>query len=486
MANFYVRKLLLLPLIATILLLASAAVFLLAKDEENVIKLFFLVVIILFPSVLASMYVKSVALRTFIWIAFLTQLLGAPWFLYSRERYSYAGWSAVKDFSFTLSEFFNVYLPIGIFLLLVVVCVDFLLFNFSRVPSFSDPLRINDGNQAGMLTSRKRKNQSANFTLLIAVIAILAPFNLWMFKNGIALVGIEPPRLPFKLSGILYYFTKFVVPIALAIIYARTSRGSLPAFLMAVYGFTLGITQISRSVMVFVMIPVLYFAYRDRRRLLLFLSSVFVVIGFQIITLMRNVVYLPIEGRITSDTASGLLEKIKDLVETQEFNFDIFGTLFGLIARLDAAQGMVLAYQYNTEAVGGWLLHLKRFIYQGWVSIDSDAFNLEYIGLLLPSGFATGGGFLSQILILTQSNMFLVAFMAAIVAMIIFSGEILARRIGRRHVSHFLYVTLALLYSFIYYIGPGNIFFWSMVLVYLIMLYVVPKNFRNYRLVIRK
>ena len=87
-----------------------------------------------------------------------------------------------------------------------------------------------------------------------------------MFQNGISIVGVEPPRLPFKLSGILHYFTKYVVPLTLGYLYYRSPRNLPTALLLLGYGLLLGLTSVSRSALVLVLLPVLGLAWIDRRK----------------------------------------------------------------------------------------------------------------------------------------------------------------------------------------------------------------------------
>jgi len=467
---------------AALLLLCGISAYLLSIGELIAVVAWWFVIGILLPILLLSRLVKSFVLHIVIGIAFVTQIVSVPLFVINRDSYAYSGWNAVKDFSFTVSEFVQIYSLIALFLVVVVFCVVFLL-KVLRLPQFS----IGPDMKKSTLPfapQRKKRRTDSYLILLIVAILLLLPLNLWMFRNGISLVGVEPPRLPYRLSGILHYFAKYVVPAALVVIYAKTSRSYVPACILLVYAFLLGASQISRSLVVFLILPVVYFAFLDRRHVLISLSVIYGLASIQLVSLLRNVVYLVSDSLAGGESAVGLVESFRGLIEFHLEHFSIGNTFVSMMDRLDGVQSIVLAYQFNADAVGGVMASFQRFFYQGWVPIDMDAYHLEWIGTTLPKGFVSaGGGLLSVSLVIAQSQPLYIALFAAIVAVFIVFGEGVARAIRIKYKVPIYYYVVGGIYTLFFYIGPGTLVFFG-ILTILIIVMVMPrysKGFFRYR-----
>jgi hypothetical protein len=457
------------PALAAVFIIAFIIIYLLATQQALAVSAWWLTTGMLLPAMLASLLIRSVVLRFFIAITFFTQFLGVPWFILKMDEYTYSGWSAVKDFNFTISEFFYVYLSISIFLLLI-ICFFATISIILPLPSLNTTI-----------TSYPKKQKVANanskfYSFVIAIfIIILTPLNLWMFDIGISLVGIQPPSLPFKLSGGLHYFTKYFVPFLIFYLYNKTSRKFLPASLVMAYALILGTSQISRSATVFILMPVIFFAIMDNRRILLVITSLWGLFCVQVAGLMRNVVYVS-QGagvRVTADTA-GIVEKVHSLVTTQFEHIDLLTMAFGIIGRIESPQGLVLGHQFSPEAIGGVSVIIKRFFYQGWVVIDHDAYHLEWIATTLPQGFVSGGGFFGDILPILNSGIPYFVLFALITAIYFYGGEWLVRRIGNRFNSLNLYYALAMVFSVLFFTNCGTIIWWGFVF-FLVFLLVTPK-----------
>ena len=111
-------------LILSLLVIAAlffVNIYLFTLGKNLVLASWWLVIILLLPALIGSFFTNTFALRFFIILSFFTQFLGIPWFVLNIDRYTYTGWTAVKDFSFTLAEFYEVYLPISEFFLLVLI-----------------------------------------------------------------------------------------------------------------------------------------------------------------------------------------------------------------------------------------------------------------------------------------------------------------------------------------------------------------------------
>lgn len=447
--------------VAALLLFLGISSYLLLIDELVALVAWWFVIAVFSPMLLLSGVINSFSLHIFMGMAFVTQIISVPFFVINRDRYEYSGWNAVKDFSFTIPEFVSIYSLVAFFLVVVVCSVGFLHSVF-RLRKF----RIEPNLQKPVLDHappQEKKGVRAGFylILLITAVLLLIPLNLWMFRNGISLVGVEPPRLPYKLSGILHYFTKYVAPLVLALIYAKTSRSYVPACVLLGYAFLLGASHISRSSVVFLMLPVVFFAVLDRKHVLVSLAVVYGLVSTQLITLLRGLVYFVSDGGVGAETTVGLLEILRQFgIVSQLEGYSVADPFTLIIDRIEGAQGIVLAYQFNADAIGGVRASFQRFFYHGWVPTDGDAYHLEWIGITLPYGFVSGGGgLLSASLAITQSQPLYMALFGALVAIFIVLGEIVSRAIGRKYKTPLFYYVAGGIYTLFFYIGSGSTWF---------------------------
>ncbi len=456
--------------IAALFLLFGFSFYLFWLGEYVAVVAALFVIAVFLPVFFVATLVKSALLQILIGIACITQIISVPLFVISRDKYTTIGWNAVKDFSFTVYEFIPIYSSLAFFLVAVVCCVGLLIkiFGLPQLPS------IQGGTYSAPKLTKKR-NTNYYLFVLIAVLFALTPLNLWMFSNGISLTGVEPPRLPFRLSGILHYLTTFVTPLVLAVLYAKTSRAYTPAIILMAYAFLLGASHISKSALLLVMLPVFYCAISDRKYVLLGISAFFTLTALQIINLLRGVVYVVVAGKSGADTVGGLTMALDRLFEAGLEDFSIANTFAMLVGRIEGAQDMVLASKFNVDAIGGVVSAFQWFNFNPWNVFDADTYHLEWIGISLPEGFvAGGGGLLSKALLVTQSQPLYLALFALNIAAFILLGEWFARSISVKYAIPAYYYIIGWLYIVFFYIGSGSMVFFG-VLTFLMLIVVTPK-----------
>lgn len=403
-------------------------------------------------------------------IALVTQMVSVPVFIISRDTYTTSGWTAVKDFTFTVAEFVPIYSELAFFLVVVVCCVA-LFINIFRFP------KLRPSQNVGSFASKPSATTNTGYYLflLILVLSLIAPLNLWMFNNGISLTGVDPPRLPFRLSGILHYLTSLVVPVVLAVIYAKTSRSYVPAIFLMIYAFVLGATQVSKGTLLLVMLPILYCAVVDRKYLLLSISAIFTLVAVQLVSLLRNVVYVVIAGKSGADSVDGLMLTLDKMVSAGFDNFSIANTFSLIVDRIEGAQHIILASKFNADAIGGVAAAFQWFNFNPWNVFDADNYHIELIGITLPEGFVSGGGgLLSKALLVTQSEPLYIAAFAINVAAYVLIGEWIARSVSLKYAVPTYYYIVGGLYILFFYVGSGSKVFFGILSV-LILIVLLPK-----------
>jgi hypothetical protein len=135
---------------------------------------------------------------------------------------------------------------------------------------------------------------------------------------------------------------------------------------------------------------------------------------------------------------------------------------------------LVLGYQFDPQAIGGVKILLKRFFYEGMFPVNSDAFHLEWIASTLPAGTAATGGFMSDVVAISQVQPLLLPLVAFVTAFYLVLGEWLACAISRKYSSAIVYYSIACVYIFALIIWVGSVIFLGMLLI-LILVYLFPR-----------
>lgn len=451
------------------------AIYITILGGEQAFESWLLVTILLSPALLMCLFIKSLLLRLFIGISFITQFLGVPWFVINKSRYNYTGWRAVKNFDFTLSEFFYVYINISAFLLMVVFfyCLVKIFFPLRPVK-----LRLFKGaywSNASEIILRPQKKGSIFVFLMMFLILFLIPLNIWMFTNGIGMTGVRPLRLPFKLSGGLLYSTKYFIPIFLFWLYSKTTRGLFPTFLIMFYALVLGATQISKQSVGIALFPVVFFSIIERRKVLFVISGLWGFICIRVAVLMRYVVYAAVDnsGHYVTSFNDSFWSNFYRVLKYQIANFSLVDTFFMIVARVDSPQHIVLGSQSNIDKFGGLVVNLKRFIFTGWGKIDADAYHLEWIGITLTRK-AAGGCYLSRASAFFNHSIYLGIFLAFLTAVYLFWGEFLIKSINRKYDVSYLYYSLSGVFVLILFVNVGTKVWWGYVFM-LLILFLLPK-----------
>ena len=352
-------------------------------------------------------------------------------FFLTRDRYTHTGWTAVKDFDFSLGQFFNVYLQVfvmGFFILIsaLVLCYCFLKKKSNHISKMQNE---NASFITQRLLSYKANNLWYSFLLVILIITV-AFLNNWMYQHGMALTGLPSPRLPYKLTGALYYFTRYVFPVCLFVVYKKTNRSWILGLLLISYAIFVGISQCSREPFILIVLPVLFFAFIERSYFKLTIYSIIVGILYDCIVEARGYVYVVASvGRAYADLSLSLPELIKTVFLKHGLINPVEGFM-SILNRIDGTQQVILGRQFNPDVVGGSLkLFANRFLM--FNNIDNNLYHLEWMGQTLPSGFWAGGGLTSTLLMIANNNYFILLGLCFVIACYILLGEIFVRYVIR-------------------------------------------------------
>jgi hypothetical protein len=401
-------------------LMLVLSAYLVISNEINTMLAWWLTTLLLLPGLIYALRTQILSTQILSLIIFCTQFVTLPIFFIHPERYTYY---YLKPFFFTVYEVFKIMYPVGLFMILLVWFTKII----AQSVNYSGYTEKYITDKDKTLKKIKFLDPSINSWIyvswIVIVITLITPLNLWMFKHGIGIVGVESPTLPYRMTGLLYYSTKYIIPLLLGYLYSKTMHGVFPTLMLISYALILGLSDLSRSALVLVMLPVLTIVWLERKWLLLAMTSSCLLFFFLLITAGRNFVYTIIGNKseaITSDGVFGLLDKL--LIQS-DIDFSIIDILGEMLGRIESFQNLVMASQFDANAVGGKITIILRLFWQRFAPWDLDEYHLAWMGYTLPEGYVNIGSFLSQVLMASHGNLLLIVLIAALTALILITLE---------------------------------------------------------------
>jgi len=335
----------------------------------------FIMLIMLFFSFskINSIFVK---LTSTIW--YISYVITIPIIYVNIDNFNSVGWNAVGTFDFSVHDLFYVIgIVVGYFFL-------FLMSSFIIEVFIKNKYFYTVNNKSYTIKTNK-----LIYYLFIFLLLIQFPLDTFMLHNAIGIVGIKQGILPFHLTGILYYYRLFIIPIVTFILlFSKYNKNYkiilLLIFLEIVYS---GITSVSRSLLILHMLPLLYYFYIKNNKKMLFISIVMTLILFSIVSLFRNYIYL-----VDSFSSINFSEIITFLFfdNSQNLFTSIFNSVLNIITRLLGIVELIPTL-YNTYDIK-FVSHtyfLEYFLNLNFFHTNFDAVQYIY-GIKLPEDKAYG------------------------------------------------------------------------------------------------
>ena len=424
---------------------ALASLGLAIAGEFDAMLAWWLAIVLLLPPLLWAFKTPYVALKTICGVSFLTQIVTLPFFYLYRDNFA---WGRVKPFHFTAWEAFPMLAKVSLFLFALLLSFKWLysvtLFGgASRKFKNSNHLVVaakDRLNKHPMLDVKNNRNTWLFTLLIILLIAILTPLSLWSYSQGIGLTGVEPPRLPYRLSGILFYLTKYITPALLGYFYLKTKRGWLLMLLILAYAWVLGLSSVSRAAILFVMFPVITLAWLDKRKLMFSVAFFTTIVGVSFAEGVRAYVHIVTAGKSGADTSLSLFTLITNIVtnpDSKIWSFDFFPLLVSqILSRIEGFGNLVMAQYYDPNAVIGAWGFILRMIGVGGADFDTDKHMMQWQGNVLPEGFYNGGALLSNAVIVGNAGLWWVVLSAMVTAVFLIILEKSSDRMASKYAQY--------------------------------------------------
>ena len=199
---------------------------------------------------------KNILLFLFLLMMFLTQGVNPVFFFLERETAEATGFRAIGNFDFTLSRYFIAYSYVFAFCF-TLITIDFLLNNGRKRRDYIIPYVKNFTTKFASANSEK----SVYLLYLILFTVLMSMLSVWMYDNQIGLIGLKQKSLPFRLSGILFYFRRYFASAIVVYLYVKCKNKNAAFGVVVIYSLVIGITGSSRSAAAITLLPIAGYSF---------------------------------------------------------------------------------------------------------------------------------------------------------------------------------------------------------------------------------
>jgi hypothetical protein len=271
----------------------------------------------------------------------LLRVITLPLVYLLRDDFTESGWTAIKQFDFSSYAFIQLVISDSCAVMLILIAT---LLIRSVVPRSLHILQsaprvfIN----LNFLPNGVNNSKAIPFVLLF----VLVNYLIFDFANAnkIGITGIEPNPLPFRLSGIIYYYLKFLGPFMLFYI-IKNSKSKLLVLMLSLFLIFVAISTLSRSTLAMWAIPIAFVAYRNCKSITLTVIVVILVAVASIFSgIGRNLMFIANGTSIDIDLAVSMLEVAEGVIERISVS-EIVLAMASLVARLGGGQELILGAQ---------------------------------------------------------------------------------------------------------------------------------------------
>lgn len=386
-------------------------------------------------------------------IAFGSAWLAPLGFFFEREKFTQdGGQGTVRRFTFDALQFAEVYQPILMtHCLILVLAIAFLRIRTRMIRGTRVGGELARHDVRETLPGAVRAAVWPFRSALIALIVGLCYLNAWMFQNGIGITGIEPPHLPFKISGISYYLTRFVAPALILWLLVKFKPTTIELLLLLVYAAFAAFTSVSRTSLILLSVPVLLVIARDRRVLLGVVCLMWIGFVYPYLGFARNFVYAVEDGASVRNVDFGLIQVIGNALRGKGEDL-ILAAPLAIVERIGGGQDVILAAQYDRYVVGGPLVEFVRiYVHDFWdlaSTVQAEMYDFAYT----VRGYAVGdGGFFAHILLVGGRDVEILLPLSMYLGAILAVGESIRRRLEAMRVPAEVVIFYSLLFNILFF-----------------------------------
>lgn len=379
------------------------SIVLIIAEQWEAIGALWVVFVCLLPAMYLALLTSYLSIKILCAVTLITQIVTVPLFYLQSDRYAFG---QHRPFGFTALEVAPALATVGLFLVMVVILVISSQ-NVIYKPIKFDELKCSlfPASNSKVKFIKVKERQLHLIAAILGLIAISLPIKFWMFSMGIGLVGVEPPSLPYRLSGIMTYLFGMIVPLTIGYFYLRTNRDSLLlVILILLYAVLVGLSSVSKSVILFIAAPIVGFAWIDRRWGIFAIAGLIAGLGVLIAESSRAIVYVQLDSSIGAETGLGTLRLLQDVLRKVEWTPENFLVYTGIVARIQGFEKLFLSSQFNAEMVGGPFRIFLKAVSGYLVPMDHDTLHIEFLGRTTLPGFYDAGTTIIDWMLMSSNN----------------------------------------------------------------------------------
>lgn len=386
-------------------------------------------------------------------IAFGSAWLAPLGFFFERDKFTQiGGQGTIKGFTFDALQFAEFYQPVLVaHCLILVFSIAFLQIRTRTSASTTVRSEPATHHERETLPGAGRAAVWPFRTALIALIVGLCYLNLWMFQNGIGITGIEPPYLPFKISGISYYVARFVAPALILWLLVKFRPTTIELMLLLVYAAFAAFTSVSRTSLILLSVPVMLVIARDRKVVLGVVALMWIGFIYPYLGFARNFVYAAEDGVNVRNVDFGLIQVIgaSFLGKGEDL---ILAAPLAIVERIGGGQDVILAAQYDRYVVGGPLVEFLRLYIHDFWDLASTAQAEMYDFAYTVRGFAVGdGGFFAHMLLVGGRDVEILLPLSMYLGAVLAIGESVRRRLEAMRVPAEVVVFYSVFFNILFF-----------------------------------
>ena len=333
-------------------------------------------------------------------MTFLSHGIGTTVYYLDRANASSVGFGAIGDFDFSYHQFWDAYSYFALFLIALWLMV--LAFKKRWHTNFL-PGFVKD--QYSFIVCH---SSSWSILPLLLTISAFIMISIWMYENHIGMIGLQQTRLPFHLTGIIFYARRFLFPIVLIWLYIKTKSKNISSFLLIVYSLVVGILATSKSAALLVLLPLIYLNFMMGKKKMAYVCIIAAVAVYAIIGELRVVIY-------ETDAEIDLRALFSTSIEfsTESDSFFIF-LLKNITNRIYGLQSTVLGNQYYKLSFNDLLAY---YSHAKIVDLIPDYVHTLF-GITLPpdKAYGVGLGYNGTMQLLSCHNYLYTIFQALIIS----------------------------------------------------------------------
>jgi hypothetical protein len=327
--------------------------------------------------------INSIFLKFTSLLWYIGYVLLIPIIYSTKDTYDIVGWKAVGYYDFSLEHFIHLISQTSLYFSLFIL--SSLIINKIFIDKYNYT-KIKDS-----ITNNTYKLNILIIYLFIFLVILQFPVSSFMFKYKIGVVGIIPDNLPYHITGLLYYYRLFILPIILFIlVYSTINKkySSLIIFLIFLEASYSGLMSVSKSLMILHMMPIIYYFYYKKNNIMLYSSITIILFLYIVISNARNYVYA-----LELFSEANFLSIVNALIidNTLEWSKSFFSSIFQILTRLGGINEFIPTYFniYELEFVSYTYFIEKLFGLQSYFQNNFNSTEVIY-GLVFPADKAYG------------------------------------------------------------------------------------------------